>query len=120
MNKKIMIHQISVDRLLLDPENPRLSGLIPANPNRDQLAEVLWSEMAVDEVALSIAANGFFEEEPLFVVPLEKGKADPKKDRFYVVEGNRRLTAVLLLTDADLRKKVKATNLPPIDAALKA
>jgi hypothetical protein len=39
--------------------------------------------------------------------------------KFLVIEGNRRLAAVKLLVDATLREKIKATDLPTIDAARK-
>jgi hypothetical protein len=64
--------------------------------------------MAVVEVAMSIAYSGYFEYEPLFVEKTTNGK-------YVVIEGNRRLAAVLLLTDPDLRKKLKATDLPQVD-----
>jgi len=102
----------NIDLLLLDDENPRLTA-IGEPKTQDELVQVLWDEMAVSEVALSIAANNYFEEEPLFIVP-----GDPKKpgqkDKFVVVEGNRRLAAVKLLRDADLRRLIKATDLPKI------
>jgi hypothetical protein len=79
----------------------------------------MWREMAVSEVALSIAANGFFKEEPLFVIPQNPKERDPDKQIFTVVEGNRRLTAVMLLTDDALREKVKATDLPVLTKAQK-
>jgi len=61
----------------------------------------------VREVALSIAHNGYFRNEPLFVEA--RGR-----DRFVVIEGNRRLAAVQLLLSEDLRKRLRATDLPPI------
>lgn len=70
--------------------------------------------MAVNEVAISVAANGFFEEEPLFVIP--KGRPEAGKQNYTVVEGNRRLAAVKLLRDENLRKRLKATDLPVIRA----
>jgi len=108
------VKPISVDDLDLDEENPRLAsahdhadgGKLPV---QQALAKVLWDQMAVDEVALSIAANGFFQEEPLFVIP--KAGASNK---YIVVEGNRRLAAVRLLRDAALRKAVGAKDLPTI------
>jgi ParB-like chromosome segregation protein Spo0J len=103
---------LPVDQILLDAQNPRLaSGL--GGETQDDLLKVLWEEMAVDEVALSIAANGFFSEEPLFVIPGPKGK-------FVAVEGNRRLAAVILLRDEAFRKKVGATDLPAISEADRA
>ncbi len=116
--KKLKIEFVDVDRLLLDQENPRLSG-ISNTSKQDELAQVLWNEMAVSEVALSIAANGYFEEEPLFVVPKKPEEKDRDKQQYIVVEGNRRLAAVKLLRDQDLRRIVKATDLPIIDAKQK-
>lgn len=80
---------------------------------QEGLLKVLWTEMAVDEVAFSIAANGFFAEEPLFVIPGNQQKKD-EKDKYIVIEGNRRLAAVILLRDKKLREKLKATDLPVI------
>ena len=98
-----------VDQLELDEENPRLASASEEADTQKALAKVLWEEMAVDEVALSIAANGFFREEPLFVIP----KAGTS-NKYIVVEGNRRLAAVRLLRDASLRKHVGAEDLPAI------
>ena len=108
------IVNVPVENLRLDRENPRLPST-DIGPDAEVL-RYLWREMAVDEVALSIAANGFFPEEPLLVVPEKRGKKDPAADKFVVVEGNRRLAAVLLLRDPALRQRVKA-DLPHIDAA---
>jgi hypothetical protein len=71
--------------------------------------------MAVDEVALSIAANGFFQEEPLIVIPRDSDGEDERNRKYIVVEGNRRLAAIRLLREPALRAKVKATDLPSID-----
>ena len=102
-----------VDQLLLDVENPRLASGAGGETQED-LLKVLWTEMAVDEVAFSIAANGFFREEPLLVIPADNVKGG--KGKYIVVEGNRRLAAVLLLRDAKLREKLKVTGLPAIDS----
>src|SRR5437867_1111067 len=97
--------EIPVDDLLLDPRNPRLTDFgLTTRASQEEILSVLWSKMAVDEVALSIAANGFYRHEPLYAAH-ESGK-------LYVVEGNRRLAAVKLLRDAKLRAKIKATTLP--------
>ena len=116
-DKKLNIQPIKLRQLLLDPENPRLEG-VATGTDQESLARALWREMAVDEVALSIAANGFFEEEPLFAIPDKSQKTG--EPHYIVVEGNRRLTAVKLLTDDALRQKLKATDLPVISAKAKA
>jgi hypothetical protein len=101
--------RIPVERLLLDKENARLSSTSQAT-NQDDLLRTLWNEMAVIELALSIAANGFYDEEPL----LEK---DVNKCNYIVIEGNRRLAAVKLLRDISLQQKLKIGEFPKIDKA---
>lgn len=100
--------RIELEKLLLDVQNPRLAELgITRGATQFDLVKALWEEMAVEEVAMSIAYSGYFDHEPLFVEPTTGGK-------YVVIEGNRRLAAVMLLMDASLRQRVKATKLPPI------
>lgn len=102
---------LELGKLLLDGKNPRLAELgISETASQFELLKALWDEMAVEEVAMSIAYSGYFEHEPLFVEENNDGK-------YVVIEGNRRLAAVKLLVDASLRHKVKATRLPAIDTA---
>ncbi len=113
------IKTMPVDRLLLDPDNPRLVT-IGDERGQFEILQVLYREMAVDELVDSIAANGYFPEEPLFVIPAEPdGDSDEGVKRYTVVEGNRRLAAVLILLNDDWRKKLKATDLPRIDQSRK-
>jgi len=103
--------QIPIDDLLLDTHNPRLAEYgVNASTSPNDLLKILWDRMAVEEVAMSIAYSGYFQYEPLFVEKNGKGK-------YIVIEGNRRLAAVLLLTNPDLRKFAKATDLPAISAS---
>jgi hypothetical protein len=96
--------------LYFDAKNPRLVEA-GAPGSQKEILRILWREFAVDEVALSIAANGYFPYEPLFVA---------KEDgRFVVIEGNRRLAAVRLLVHPELRQDVGATDLPTISAEAK-
>ena len=96
---------VPIEQLHLDARNPRILEL-GEDLNEERILEALWREYSVDEVAMSIAQNGFFPYEPLFVVE-EDGK-------LVVVEGNRRLAAALVLCRPDLRKRLQATNLPEI------
>lgn len=107
------IVDLPVLQLLLDPQNARLAWRAGGDTQKD-LLEVLWTEMAVDEVAWSIAENGFFRSEPLFVIIENPKETEPDRQRFIVVEGNRRLASVLLLRDQDLQESFGATNLPAI------
>jgi hypothetical protein len=103
---------VLTDSLLLDPDNPRLSDYgIDKSVSQDEIIRVLWSNMAVDELALSIAENGFYRHEPLYVAK-ERGKN-------HVIEGNRRLVAVKLLRDDALRTRLNISTLPTISTAAK-
>jgi hypothetical protein len=109
--------ELPVDDLLLDAENPRLASAAAApEPSQFELMKVLWTQMAVDELVLSIAANGYFPEEPLFVIPEDPGNEDTK---YIVLEGNRRLAAVHILLDDDLRTQLRVTGMPEINKAAK-
>ncbi len=109
---------IPVENLLFDFENPRLTMGEDIKTDKE-MVRVLWHDMAVDEIVDSIAANGFFREEPLIAIPNDPKKIDPKNDRFIVVEGNRRLAAVRLLLNEDLQREVGAKEIPPVDRKLR-
>jgi hypothetical protein len=83
------IEQVAVRGLQFDTQNPRLRGEEGDDQTQQQIFDTLWRDFAVSEVAASIAANGYFEYEPLFVAT-EGGHP-------VVVEGNRRLAAVKAL-----------------------
>ena len=89
------ITRLPTDSLRLDRRNPRLVefGVTGKTPEKE-IVEILWDTMDVQELVQSIAASGYFEHEPLIVVK-EGGK-------HVVIEGNRRLTAVKVLLDAEL------------------
>jgi len=93
------IEQLSVGELNFDRQNPRLVGygIRPATPD-EEVIKTLWQEMAVDEVAMSIVASGYWQQEPL-IVTKEAGK-------WVVIEGNRRLAAVRALTEPKLAQLV--------------
>ena len=102
--------RVAPQDLDFDSQNPRLVEYLEGDvPTQDGLLQILWEQMAVDEIAMSIAASGYFDYEPLFVAE-EKG-------RLVVIEGNRRLAAVKLLLDKDLRRRLRAADLPAISPA---
>lgn len=112
-------HDIAVENLLFDFENPRLTMGDDTKTDTD-MVRVLWHNMSVDEIVDSIAANGFFREEPLIAIPKDPSKTDPETDKFIVVEGNRRLAAVRLLLNANLQQEVGAKEIPPLDQKLRS
>lgn len=100
------IEWTSVDQLNLDTRNPRLTGNEALS--QEELIQKLWREYAVHEIAMSVAANGYFRHEPLFVAD-EEGE-------LVVIEGNRRLVAVKVLRDPALRHELKITDFDDLSA----
>ena len=114
---------VLVEKLLLDPENPRLRQQ-KQGKKQNELIEVMYKEFNIAELADSLSQNGYFAEEPLVAVPKDlpsrlknptteklKGEFDKfinkKTTEFYVVEGNRRLATCKLLLDSEARSSLK-------------
>lgn len=81
---------LAVSLLDFDRNNPRFPQKIAQGPLDDLLQRFVRDERLL-EIVESIGNHGFFPGEPLLVVPEERG-------RYRVVEGNRRLAALKLLT----------------------
>jgi hypothetical protein len=116
----------SVSLLHLDSQNPRLPEEAQGK-SEEKLLIVLYKEFFLDELADSMAQNGYFDEEPLVAVPLnlplDLEDVDPSSSEFrdfvsrdstelVVVEGNRRLATVKLLLDLELREKLRIKHWP--------
>lgn len=84
-----------VDDLQFDPVNPRLPSSKTGASERDVL-EYMVIEAKVTDLMLSIATQGYFNGEPILVVPSESDNG-----KFIVVEGNRRLAALKLLINPE-------------------
>lgn len=127
---------IPIERLHLDPENPRLPEDIQVDSEGD-LLQHLFNHFDLEEIADPMGKNGYFDEEPLVVVPNktparlipEPGKSESTEYRefiqkettqFTVVEGNRRLATAMILRDPTLRRRLKARSWPDISAAVEA
>ena len=84
-----------IDNLLLDPENPRLGRQTSGKAlSQDELLDEM-AQWKVDELAVSFLENGgFWTQEALICIRAAK------PGKFIVVEGNRRLSALLRLRDA--------------------
>lgn len=85
-----------VSQLMFDPENPRLPRGIDSHDEQTLLRWML-KDAGILELMLSIGERDYFSGEALLVVP---DKDDQTK--YVVIEGNRRLTAVKLLSDPGL------------------
>ena len=98
---------VPIANLRLDPKNPRLPP--PAQgAQQERLAEVLEIGFQAVLVAESISLSGYFHEEPLLVIDGEDEGFE--HGTYVVVEGNRRLTALLGLTRPDIRSRFSAAD----------
>ena len=98
---------VPIEDLHLDTKNPRIQQ-VAEGLDESSILKILWSEFSVEELVLSIAQNGYFQHEPLF--------AAEECEKLVVVEGNRRLAAVRILLDGDLRTELGADSLPTVSA----
>lgn len=91
-NIKSDLKNLRVSDLDFDPENPRFAGMITntGKLNENDTIHQMLKKQNIAELLVSIADQGFFPGEPLLV-------AREKNDRYTVVEGNRRLTALKIL-----------------------
>lgn len=89
------MRQIPTKNLELDWKNPRISEFgVTSQSSPREIYNILWKEMAVNELMISIVSNGYWDYEPLIV--LSSG------DKYITIEGNRRLAAVKILLDPSL------------------
>lgn len=87
---------LPITSLQLDSENPRLpEGL--QGQNQNELAVDMALGFDALTVAESIARNGYFASEPMIAIP------SPTNGIYIIVEGNRRLAALLGLSRPDIR-----------------
>ncbi len=125
---------VPIERLHLDPENPRLPEEIQGKLEED-LLQHLFDHFDLEEIADPMGRNGYFDEEPLVVVPQKipahllpkEGKKESaeyfdfiKKDstHFTVVEGNRRLATAMILLDAARQQRLKIRSWPEASASV--
>lgn len=119
---------IKIDLIEVDKKNPRLVPYLenPDESSQFDLISVLYENFDTETIAMSLVENGYFDEEPIIVVPniippdfsfasydnpddlanALKTLIDKDKISFTVVEGNRRTSAIKLITDLSLRKKL--------------
>ena len=112
--------EISVDRLYLDPDNPRLPEDAQGK-SESELMKYLYRGFNLDELVNSMSQNGYFQEEPLVVIPQKLSKElkredvcskkfadyiNDEKTKFTVVEGNRRLASAKFITSEEIRNSL--------------
>ena len=98
-----------LDQLRLDPKNPRLPREEDWSAAEEaDLLRVFFQRYNLTELANSMADKGFTPRyaEALLVVP-----SAHSQDHYVVIEGNRRLATLKLLTNASLRQAVGTSPL---------
>jgi hypothetical protein len=81
---------IEIQHLLFDPDNPRLPEGLGADQRK--IFRFLVDDIGVDDVLNSMAASGVIDGDPMI------GRLTEQTGSYYVIEGNRRLAALKLLT----------------------
>jgi hypothetical protein len=105
------VGKVGTEHLAFDPENPRLIEEGINNPTDEDIILALADTSDLSEVVQSIAANGYFDIEPL--IGMKVG------NKWRVLEGNRRLAAIRILQNPALAKGT-GVAVPVISAANKA
>lgn len=126
---------INVEIIQVDNYNPRLVPYLdePVSATQLDLLSVLFENFDTEVIALSLIENGYFDEEPIIVVPnkipkefkfsdydnpddlasaiqdlIDKGEID-----FTVLEGNRRTSAIKMIIDPEVRKNLNIDRFYP-------
>lgn len=110
--------EVPLVSLRLDPENPRLrrDGDWGSKPEHQFLKEFI-QRYNLMELAQSIADKGFT---PRYAEALLVVENPSETDTYVVIEGNRRLATLKLLTDEDCRKNAGITGSEWQELAYKA
>ena len=101
------VKKVPTKYLEFDPDNPRLAEDGIKNPTDSQIILALADMADLTEVVQSIAANGYFDIEPLIGQRIG--------DKWRVLEGNRRLAAIRILQNPGLAKGT-GVSVPEISA----
>lgn len=83
-----------LENLLLDANNPRFGAHQDNEDDQRYILDHIVKTFGVDDVLSSLAVNGYFESEPLVCQKSLSG------NKFIVKEGNRRLSACLIISGA--------------------
>jgi hypothetical protein len=113
---KPKIIRVNSENLQLDKQNPRLPESVQ-NSGLNKIWEHMKNSYDLDELALSMVENGYFEAEPMVAIPKDVEFSDKESESFdkfrenedskyIVVEGNRRLSTIQGLLNSKLKYEV--------------
>jgi hypothetical protein len=135
--RKRPLLDIGLERLHPDAMNSRLPRKLRGKKEVETIS-ILKKYFDLEELAYSMAENGYFDEEPIVAIPNhlpgQFSKIDPddlnrnnkyieylKKDstHFTVVEGNRRLASAKILLSEKLKLDLKIKSWPGLNQKVK-
>jgi hypothetical protein len=91
---KAELRDLPIEELALDPLNPRLPSDLQGQ-SQSRVLRYLSDNSVLDELGKSFLDNGYFLHEPIIVT-----ESETDGHKFVVLEGNRRLAALLVLLQA--------------------
>jgi ParB-like nuclease family protein len=103
---------VAVDRLLFDPQNPRLPEELGGDQR--QLFRYLVDDIGVDDLLSSLAASGAIEGDPFI------GRPADRDGYYFVIEGNRRLAAIKLLNGEKIADGKPEPGVPEVTPKIAA
>lgn len=127
---------VNIKLIEVDKKNPRLVPYLedPNSATQLDLISVLYENFDTEVVAMSLVENGYFDEEPIIIIPNKipvnfsfssfrnepdklasaiQGLIDKNEIDFTVLEGNRRVSAIKLITNSELRKSLNIDKIYP-------
>ncbi|MDF2571144.1 MAG: hypothetical protein K0R55_2748 [Sporomusa sp.] len=105
------MEKIPLNLLKFDPQNPRLPSFLQGETSERKIIDYMLRDEGLTDLMGSLAQLGYAEAEPLLVVPDQHGC-------YIVVEGNRRLAALKLLSQPDLASIRRTTIQQVLEAAM--
>ena len=108
IGSKKKVQHLKVAQIQLDSYNPRLPEEVQGQAEQ-KLLDVLYRDFNLDELAFSMAQNGYFDEEPIVVIQKKGG-------HFVAAEGNRRVATIKILLDSKKQMELGIRNWPTLDA----
>lgn len=98
---------VAVEKLHFDPQNPRLPG--DFSSDQKEIFRFLVDEIGVDDLLNSMASSGAIEGDPMIA------RSSEIVGEYYVIEGNRRLAALKLLSGERIGDGKPEPTLPPVE-----
>jgi ParB/Sulfiredoxin domain len=104
---------VRLAELHFDPNNPRLP--LGVGADQKKIFRYLVDNIGVEDLLRAISSSGMIPSDPIIVRP-----AEPPLTGYYVIEGNRRLAALRLLSGEQIGNDLPPPKVPDVTAAIRA